>query len=373
MMKHLCIPAVAALLALTSCASVRNSYSSSDNVSTTVQSDCYVVVTRTVPVNGGGDVADLIQEVINNNPNRTLFFPDGVYLLSHPVLTPADPAKSVHLVFANYAVLKAMDGWKEGEALVKLGGKDPFNSITINGSNYGIEGGIFDGSNVADGISIDSGRETRVNHVSIKNTRVGLHIKRGANNGSSDCDIVDVNIVGNNRPNSVGVLVEGYDNTFTDMRIASVNKGVWIKTGGNTLRNIHPLYIFNKEQDYDSSCAFIVEGDSNNWLNCCYSDQFATGFLLERGAAVNMRDCFAMWYSGKVPSQTAIRSTGAFNAQVTGMHFGFLDECPKIAILVSEPGGRGFILDPLDFAPHSSSDEDVSSMYMVFTNPSAGK
>lgn len=155
----------------------------------TAHKDQYVIVTKHgVKADGKTDVSDAIQKVIDNNPNRTIYFPDGVYLLSKSIITPADPEKSVHLVLSNYATLKAKD-WNQGGALVRLGGKDPKNSITINGSNYGFYGGIIDGSGVADGISIDGGRETRVENVSIKHVQTGLIIKHGANNGSSDSDI----------------------------------------------------------------------------------------------------------------------------------------------------------------------------------------
>jgi polygalacturonase len=131
-----------------------------------------LLVSDYVVTDGSVDVADAIQRIIDENPHRTIYFPDGTYLLSHPLVTPADPELSVHLELSNYAILKAAEGWKEGEALVRLGGSHPKNSITIIGSNYGLTGGIMDGSNVADGISIDGGRETRVKEVSIKNTRI---------------------------------------------------------------------------------------------------------------------------------------------------------------------------------------------------------
>ncbi len=120
----------------------------------------------------------------------------------------------------------------------------------------------------------------KIENVSIKHTQIGVHVKRGANSGSSDADICDVNIVGNDKANSIGLLAEGSDNTFTNMRIASVNIGVLIRGGaGNSLRNIHPLYIYHKDQNYETSCGFVVE-TNNNWFNFCYSDQFATGFLI---------------------------------------------------------------------------------------------
>ena len=328
----------------------------------TSKSDAFVVVTDYFKNDGTKDVADAIQKVIDNNPNRTIYFPDGTYILSHSILTPADPTKAVHLVLGNFAILRAMVGWEEGNAIVKLGGKDPYNSIRICGSNYGIEGGIFDGTGVADGISVDSGRESRIDQVSIKNTRIGIHVKTGANNGSSDCDIVDVNIVGNDKQNSIGVLLEGHDNTLTNMRIASVNTGVWIKTGGNSLKNIHPLYIFADTQDYESSCGFYIEKDGNNWFDYCYSDQFCTAFKLGRNVNANLTDCFAWWYSGKVSSQTAISCEGPLQAIVYGMHLGFSKDCPEVAVLRAEKGGDGS-LQNLSINRTDLSSADVSASY----------
>jgi hypothetical protein len=323
-----------------------------------------LLVSDYVVTDGSVDVADAIQRIIDENPHRTIYFPDGTYLLSHPLVTPADPELSVHLELSNYAILKAAEGWKEGEALVRLGGSHPKNSITIIGSNYGLTGGIMDGSNVADGISIDGGRETRVKEVSIKNTRIGIHIKYGANSGSSDSDIIDVNIVGNNMPNSIGVLIEGYDNTFTNMRIYGVNKGVWCKTGGNSFRNIHPLYRFGDTQDYESGCGFVIES-WNNFLNYCYSDQFATGFKLVGDGCFNLTDCFCFWYSGKVPFQTAIEADGKFNTMVSSMRIGFHNDCNNVTVLkVKEEGGKGklihMILPNRDF-----TSDDVSSHYLA--------
>lgn len=322
----------------------------------------YLVVTDYVRADGMTDVADDLQRLVDANPNRTLFFPDGTYLLSHSLRTPADPTKAVHLMLANFAVLKAAPDWTaDGDAVVRLGGIQPYNDINLCGSNYGIEGGIIDGSGVADGISIDSGRETRICRVAIKHTAIGIHIRHGANSGSSDADISDINIVGNNTPQSVGVLIEGYDNTLTNMRIASVHIGIWCKTGGNSMRNIHPLYIFGDKQEYDSSCGFII-AESNNWMDYCYSDQFATGFRLGRGARVNLTDCFVWWYTGNVPHQTAIVQEGPLQAFVSGLHAGFTHDCPAVTLLSAEPGGDGVLMNTYAH-PHAHLVDDISAAY----------
>ena len=204
-------------------------------------SKAFVVVTDFVQANTGEDVSDALQQLILDNPQRVLFFPDGEYLLSKPICTPANPEHSVSLQLSNYAVIKAMDTWDCDEALIRLGAAEPFNTIYTNGSNYYLSGGVIDGNNLANGVSIDSGRETRVEGVSIKHTKIGLHVKWGANSGSSDCDICNVNIVGRGTVDSIGLLIEGMDNTFTNMRSARVQIGVKLVRGGNYLRNIHPF------------------------------------------------------------------------------------------------------------------------------------
>ena len=122
----------------------------------------YIVVTDYVEANSGKDVSDALQELILANPQKTIFFPDGEYLLSKPICTPANPIHAVSLELSRFAVIKAAEGWNDTEAMIRLGAAEPWNNITTNGSNYGIVGGIVDGSGVASGISIDSGRETLI-------------------------------------------------------------------------------------------------------------------------------------------------------------------------------------------------------------------
>ena len=62
------------------------------------------LVADNIPRDGVTDASDAIQQLIDENPNRTIFFPDGVYRLRKPICTPADPAKSVSLQLASFAV-----------------------------------------------------------------------------------------------------------------------------------------------------------------------------------------------------------------------------------------------------------------------------
>ncbi len=327
-----------------------------------------IVATDVAKNDGKTDVTDAIQRLIEANPNRTIYFPDGVYLILRPILTPAAPARSVSLRLGDFAVIKASPAWKDTEALIRLGASHPANDINSNGSNYSLTGGVLDGSGVANGVSIDGGRETSIRDVSIKHTRVGVHVKRGANSGSSDADITHVNIVGTGKSDSVGVLVEGYDNTFTDMRIASVQTGVLLKSSGNSLRNIHPLYIYTKHVDdtvYLSSRAFD-DRNGRNWYDYCYSDQFATGFFTGRGVSSVFHKCFCFWYSDRGARHVAFRADGKFNSVVTDLSIGFREKSSartNIVLSVEEPGGKG-VLDRALFS-RARTDDEVYKTYLT--------
>lgn len=296
----------------------------------------YVVVTDTIPADGKTDVADMLQALIDANPNRTIYFPDGIYLLSHPIYTPADPAKSVDLQLSNYAIIRASSDF-EGEALVILGGKDAKNDTHTVGSNYALEGGILDGSGKTNGVVIAGGRETAIRQVSIKHTIVGIHVKYGANSGSSDADINDVNIIGTGGTNSVGVIVEGWDNTFTNMRIGNVFIGFHVKTSANCLTNIHPLY-YSDYTDYENSAGFLDEG-GNNIYNFCYSDQFGNAFITTGDVSSIYDNCFCYWYSEAGHREVAFKAD-KFNSVVDNLRCGFrYDTRDNNHVLIAEKSG----------------------------------
>ncbi len=282
--------------------------------------DAALNVAGLIEADPGVSVSAQLQRIIDENPNRTLYFPDGEYLLSEPLRTPADPRKSVSLKLDPYAVLAAADDF-EGEALVMLGGKDAFNDTHTPGSNYSLSGGILDPRGLAKAITIESGRETVVKDVSVKNATVGIHIKYGANAGSSDADISSVNIIGTGTPDSTGLLVEGYDNTFTNIRIGYVFTGVHIKSAGNSLKNIHPLY-YSGYSDYEKSIGFLDEG-GDNLYDYCYSDQFCTGFCTTGNQKNIYNNCFTYWYSGDGGTETCFIAREEFNSIVTNMRIGF--------------------------------------------------
>lgn len=310
-------------------------------------SKAFVMVSDFIEPNTGKDVSDALQALILSHPRRVLFFPDGEYLLSKPICTPANPAHAVSLQLSGFAVIKATQDWESDEALIRLGGIDPYNTIFENGSNYYLSGGILDGSDRANGVSIDSGRETRIENLSIKHTRIGLHIKYGANSGSSDADICNVNIAGRGTTDSIGVLIEGMDNTLTNMRIARVQIGVKLVRGGNYLRNIHPLYSLKSGFDHYTDSIAFLDLSWENWFDFCYSDQYATGFYLKNGIHSVFHNCFCYWWKTVEGGQTGFRAEGKFCALVSNTKVTFRADADNTNfLLVGEPGGNGVIENP---------------------------
>lgn len=298
----------------------------------------YVVVTDYINADGKTDVADEIQSIIDANPNRTIYFPDGIYLISKSILTPADPRKSVDLQLSNYAVIRAADNWS-GDALIRLGGKDAANDTHTPGSNYSLTGGVLDAGGLTNGVSIDSGRETAIRNVSIKNAVVGITVKYGANSGSSDADVSNVNIIGTGSTDSVGIYVEGFDNTFTNIRIGNVFTGVHLKSSANSLRNIHPLY-YSDYTDYENSCGFLDEG-GNNIYDFCYSDQFCIGFRTVNGISSIYDNCFCFWYTADGGREIAFKADGRFNSVVSNFRSDFRGDTENSVLVAEENGGNG--------------------------------
>lgn len=290
-----------------------------------------------------GDVASDIQRAIDENPNRVIYFPDGIYKISSPILTPADPHKSVSLELSNYAVIQPSDKWNSKNAMICMGGKDAYNTILIPGSNYYFSGGVIDCLGKANGISVDSGRETLIKNTAIKNAQIGLQIKKGLNGGSSDCDVLDVNITGNMDKNSIGILLEGHDNTITNVRIYRTQTGVMISSGSNILRNVHPLYGSADESLYATGCAF-VDKYGNNWYDFCYTDQYAIGFRIESGVSI-YNNCFSYWYSNRGETHTCFQSVGPFDSIVTNF---------KMGVNIRNAVKQNIVLDELDTSEKGS-------------------
>jgi len=322
----------------------------------------FVVITDYVKANTGKDVADEIQKVIDANPRRTIYFPDGEYVISKPICTGGSFATAVSLDFSNFAMLIASDDWSSDEAMIRLGATDRAFRITKTGTNNYVSGGILNGNGIAKGLSIDSGREYSIRNISMKDVTCGIHVKFNAEYGSNDSDIFNVNIVGVGTKDSVGLLIEGFDNTFTNMRIANFQTGVKITGAGNFLKNIHPLFIYKGDNDFNHRGAFeyadsigFDDQSNGNWYDICYPDNYATGFNMLGSTVSTYNNCYCYWYSSNGGFETAFKSEGQFNSIITACKVDFRKETDNAYLKIGETGGTGVIQNPM-FQPKLCAD-----------------
>ena len=324
----------------------------------------FLIITDYVQPNTGKDVSAEIQDVIRRNRNRTIYFPDGEYILASPIKTSGNPLSSVSLHLSDGAVLKAADSWRNEGALVDLGGLEHYNSIYIIGSNYYFYGGTVDGNGRANGIAISSGRETAIRGVDIVNTKIGIDIKKGANGGSSDADIRDVTISGNGIVGSVGVNIVGSDNTFTNIDVQNVQTGFTIGGGGNFLRQVRVR--MNVEGDevpfgYETSVGFSVVGGTT-WFDTCTSEQMATGFRFSTQTLV-FRSCSVSWYTTAGNKEIAFECIGNFRGSITNAKVDFLEGVTDRAFLSCTGGGGGVITNPI--FDETRSDNKSYKNYLI--------
>lgn len=323
----------------------------------------YLVIPDSIKRDGKTDVTEALQNFINNNPNRTIFFPDGIYLISEPIKTSSETNATVSFVLSQYAVIKAdADNWCSDKSMIRLGGYGEHGNGEDMHAHTSFKGGVIDGSGVASGISIDSGIQTAISSTTITNTLVGLHIKNGANNGSADADIKDVNIYGNGSKDSIGILVDAHDNTFTNIRIGKVKIGVQLNRGANVLRNVHPL-LYGVD-DSQNSIAFL-DNHGTNWYDFCYSDQFRTSFKLADGIRSYFRDCYVFYYSDFCDNHTIFESDGAFNSVVDTLRICFRDKNDNTMLKVKNDNGKGTLRNLYIDHEDKLSENDAYRKYLV--------
>ncbi len=335
----------------------------------------YVIITDYVKANTGVDVADQIQQVIDSNPRRTIFFPDGEYLISKPLCTAGHPDTAVSLDLSNFAIIKATPDWSSDECMIRLGGKDRYFRINKCGTNNFLSGGIIDGSGVAKGLSIDSGREYSIRNVSLKFVTHGIHVKWNDEYGSNDSDIFNVNIVGMGVKGSVGLLIEGSDNTFANMRIANFEVGVRCSGGGNFLRNIHPLYIYKDDNDFSHAGEIeyldsvgFDDRSNGTWYDICYSDNFATGFRMADKSKSIYNSCFAYWYTTRGDVEIGFESTGRFNSVIKSSRIDLRNVSEAAYLKVAEAGGSGSIDCPIFRTEACTNDHHIPYLTSKITN-----
>lgn len=321
----------------------------------------YVIVTDFIESDTGADLYENIQRLIDENPGRTLYFPDGEYQISHSLVTTSDPANTTSFYFSSGAVLKAHADWQnDGDlcALICLGAKQKVNDINTPGSNFFIIGGTFIANGKGDGLAIFYGRETLIKNVVILNTRYGIHIVHPTNSSSSDSDIDDVTIIGNGKRSSIGVNAEGgLDNTFTNIRISNVKTGMYLSAAGFAAN----CTVENTAQLKDGVAYECISGDA--WFSDCMSLDYITAFKLIKYDGY-LKNCVAAW-NNTIGGRRVAFYAKEFRCKLIGCKAVFPDDnVPNYFLRIDEDDGDGTIVSPIYDKTLVASDD---STYMYLT------
>ena len=324
----------------------------------------YVVVTDYIKIGTFTDVSDDIQKIIDENPQSTIYFPDGEYYISKPIVTSSDPQKAVSLNLATFAIIKATSDWDESQGhMIQLGGKDKMFTTDTVGSCYYMTGGCIDASYRAKGIEIAGGLETSLRYVSIKFATQGLHIAYNEESPSSYADIETVNIVGCNQAESIGILVDSDGNTFTNMRVVGYEVATKANGKNNIFRNLHMLYTYGDNYDYSDSVGFWDTSEGNTY-DICYPDNFATGFRTSGHTVSVYNNCYAFWYSKRDGEQQyGFVSDGKFNSIVKNYRVDLVVTKDAKFLVVGEKGGTGIVEFPA--FPISANRDNSYKDYLV--------
>ncbi len=293
-------------------------------------------------VTEGEDSADAIQKIIDSNPGRTLYFADGTYLISKPLLISADPAKKVSLDLSNYAVIKAADSWSSGDAMIRFGANDKnTDNVEVGSTSAYIRGGIVDGNGKAKGISVEGGRDNFISNVSVKNTTVGIIL--GATVGDARTTVENTNITGTFNDASIGMQITSNTNALENVQIDGSKVGVQLTGSNNILRNVHANY----DGKTTASIGFEDRGQSNSY-DICFAENYAIGFYMGADVMGSVYSgCYTFWNNG-ISVQTAYACEGTFSSVIRTGRVDFDDASATAAYLtVGGDGGSGKVLWPL--------------------------
>ncbi len=314
--------------------------------------ESFVIVSDFVKPNSGADVAGALQSLINKNPGRTLYFDDGEYLISSSLITKSEGPKSTTFFFSDNAVLKAAPNWHDSnthKALICLGQLKSdgthVNDSSSNGSYFGVFGGILDGSNLAQGISIDSSRESVIYGTCIKNSTTGIVIKHGANGGPSDADIENVDIIGNGLEDSKGIAIYGTDNTITNVKIHDMQIGVYATAPGNAFRSVD-IYFSENYANYKDTVGFH-QAEYVDFFYDCYVENAAIAYKFSSGHGYILDSVGAGW-TYAASKQTVFYFTQEFNSYISNCRVDFHEGTGiREFINLSSSPGKGKIDVPI--------------------------
>lgn len=313
----------------------------------------YTLITKYSDLVSGNDYTEAIKKAIAENPNGTIYFPDGTYEISDTIIIPADNSKIVSFRLSNYATIKAVNWSEKTKPMIRIGvyedgaDREVADKAEFDARNVYIMGGMFDANSMASGIVVEGNRGIMLENLTVKNSFIGVHFTADNSVYATFSDVENVNIIGTRENGSIGLLVESTYNTFTNMKISDVQYGVKCTENGsnNTFRSLNAIGTGVEGTDN----AGFWDMSAGNQYDICYSDQYATGFLIDERTRSIYNACVCSWWSAENNYHVGFRAVGKFNSNISYCKVTHKDNVATDAyILVDTDGGEGFIYYPIN-------------------------
>lgn len=280
-------------------------------------------------VKGDGETDDLlaIQNIIDNNPGKTIYFPKGVYGITNKIVLKRANSSLVNILLDKNAVIKNISE-NVIDTLFEIG--YDYTAGEHNRFDFPctseIVGGTLDATNCLNAIKVfPLYRLLTLRNMQILNvSNVGILSDYGLNSSivSGNLKIEDCYIQGtsSNATTSIGIVIHSNDNEILNTNIDRTNKGILCNGWANLFNNIHVTAMFTTDytmQEINTTIGFDFENSNSfNNLILCYSDTYATGFK-SNGGKLYMTECLTYWYLSSEDSRFNSIEVTNFNEEIT--------------------------------------------------------
>lgn len=252
---------------------------------------------------GDGEHDDLtyIQNAIDKNPLKTIYFPKGIYGVTDKIVIKQANSKGVNLYLDDNAIIKNINQ-NIINTLIEIG-TDTSDGSYIRTSNYPIvyiKGGILECDKVNYGMILDSGRQftnlTKMNFRKISN--YGLYLLKNDVYTSGDHKISYCNFFNFDSASGTAILGESNDNELQHIRIDGCKTGIKFTGGGYFCHDIHATALYNNEMNTEirnQTIAFDIQADGIHFSQC-YADTYSTGFKIKTSTGSVINNCVVYYY-----------------------------------------------------------------------------
>ena len=209
------------------------------------------------------DCSTDLNNLINENPNGTYYFPNGTYKVSKTINIYGN------VVLDSHAIIKAISPMNE---LLLIGGES--SEITELTTGYFI-GGIIDANGLAD-IAIHTRHNMcyKLQSIVVKNVKnTGIALGGDGSNAYTIVDGCSIQGQRDNHVSEVGIKEQHFDSVITNTNVYNCKTG--FITSSDYVSNSTAWLEF--ADMYNGSVAFLCKGGWNNYSNCT-SDSMQTAF-----------------------------------------------------------------------------------------------